>query len=280
MSFSLGAVNVLSLCFKVGILEKVVLGEIVERLGSFLEVIDLRPVFIAFALLSLNAVLDVDDEGDAFALYLHPALTGIASGNAFLDAFFGVVFTDDLCTGESLLSYGTEGDILAGFDFVSGFLHELQELIVVLRGDDKTVNRLLELLLPARAFLCLGVLLVVHAFVLRGRYHGQSVFLADFVAQKTQLPVCPLVAPVGVVVHKVDGIEDDMVVAMPFVDVGCDDILVLALEPFVGKLLADLMSNFRRDFAYIERLNEVSGNDFGNLRTLLCRESCHTNQFV
>jgi hypothetical protein len=24
----------------------------------------------------------------------------------------------------------------------------------------------------------------------------------------------------------------------------------------------------------------VSGNDFGNLRTLLCRESCHTNQFV
>ncbi len=68
---------------------------------------------------------------------------------------------------------------------------------------------------------------------------------------------------------------DDMVVAMPFVDVGCDDILVLALEPFVGKLLADLMSDFRRDFAYIERLNEVSGNDFGDLRTLLCREiSC------
>ena len=100
-------------------------------------------------------------------------------------------------------------------------------------------------------------------------------FLADFVAQKPQLLVCPLVAPVGVVVHKVDGIEDDMVVAMPFVDVGCDDILVLALEPFVCKLLADLMSNFRRNFTYIEGLNEVSGNDFWDLRSLLCREiSC------
>src|SRR5699024_2534099 len=66
-----------------------------------------------------------------------------------------------------------------------------------------------------------------------------------------------------------------MVVAMPFVDVGCNDILILALEPFVGKLLADLMGNFWRDFAYIEGLNEMSGNNFWDLRSLLCCEiSC------
>lgn len=69
--------------------------------------------------------------------------------------------------------------------------------------------------------------------------------LADFIAQKPQLSVCPLITPVGMIVHKVDGIEDDMVVAMSFVDMRCDDILILFLEPFVCKLLANLMSNFR-----------------------------------
>ena len=54
----IGAVDVFYLSFKVSILEKIILGEIVERLSSFLEIIDLRPVFISFALLSLDAVLD------------------------------------------------------------------------------------------------------------------------------------------------------------------------------------------------------------------------------
>ena len=158
--------DVLYLSLKVRVLEKIILGEIVERLSSFFEVIDLRPVFIAFALLSLDAVLDVDDEGDAFALGLHPALARIASLNAFFDTLFGIVLTDGFCTSKTLLSLSSERDILAGFDFISGFLHEFQELIVVFRSDDQPVNRLLEFLLPARSFLCLGVLLVVHAFAL------------------------------------------------------------------------------------------------------------------
>lgn len=78
-------------------------------------------------------------------------LARIASLNAFLDALFGVIFFDGFCTREPLLTLGAEGNVLAGFDFVIGFLHHFQELIVVLYRDDTPINGLLELLFPVRS---------------------------------------------------------------------------------------------------------------------------------
>ena len=78
---------------------------------------------------------------------------------------------------------------------------------------------------------------------------------ADSVAKLAQLPVCPFVAPVAVIVYEVHGIEDNVIMAMPFVNVGSDHILIFAFKPFIGKLLADLMCHFRLDFTNIERLN-------------------------
>ena len=68
---------------------------------------------------------------------------------------------------------------------------------------------------------------------------------AYLVAELAKLPVGALVAAVAVKVHEVDSIEDDVIVSMTFVDVGGDHILILALEPFIGKLFADLMRLFR-----------------------------------
>lgn len=57
----IGAVNVLNLFLKIGILQEIVFSKIVERFRSFFEIVDLRPVFISLAFLSLDAVLNIND---------------------------------------------------------------------------------------------------------------------------------------------------------------------------------------------------------------------------
>lgn len=171
--------NVLNLFLKISILQKVVFSQIVERFRSFFEIVDLSPMFISLAFLSLDAVLNINDKRDTFAGSLHLTLAGIVSLNAFLDALFGVVLSDGFCSCETLLTFGTEGDVFADFDFISGILHQLQELIIVLCHDDVSVNGQLEFLLPARAAFGFGVLLVAHAFALRGRDDRETVFFAE-----------------------------------------------------------------------------------------------------
>ena len=97
-------------------------------------------------------------------------------------------------------------------------------------------------------------------------------FLADFIAELAHFPICPLVAPIGMVVYKVDGIEDDVIMAMPLVDVCGNHILILAFQPFVGKLLSDFMCLFRRDSSDVEGLDQVSGNHLRHLHSLLRSE--------
>ena len=53
------------------------------------------------------------------------------------------------------------------------------QIIVILRCNDKPVDGLLEFLLPARAALGFGVLLVAHAFVLRGRDNREKMCIRD-----------------------------------------------------------------------------------------------------
>ena len=49
-------------------------------------------------------------------------------------------------------------------------------------------------------------------------------FLTDFVAELAHFPVGSPIASVGMIVYKVYGIEDDVIMAMPLVDVGGDHI--------------------------------------------------------
>ena len=75
-------------------------------------------------------------------------------------------------------------------------------------------------------------------------------------------------------VHIIHGIEDDVIMAMPLVDVGSNHILVLALEPFVRKLFPDLVSFFRRHFTDVKRLDQMTGKYLRHLHSLLhCKVS-------
>lgn len=91
------------------------------------------------------------------------------------------------------------------------------------------VYRLPELLLPACPALGFGVLLVVHALALRGWDHRKSMLFAYLVAELAKLSVGALVAAVTVKVHEVDSIEDDVIMAVAFVDMGSDHILIFPL---------------------------------------------------
>src|SRR5699024_9248816 len=77
------------------------------------------------------------------------------------------------------------------------------------------------------------------------------------------------VTSVGMIVHKVDGVEDDVIMAMSLVYVGSDHIFILPFEPFVCKLLADFVRLFRRNFSNIERLDQVPGNYLRHLHSPL-----------
>ena len=111
--------NVLDFLFKVSILQKVVLSQIVEGTRSLFENGELRFVFVTFAADEPDALLNVADEGDTPARGRHLALAVPAPLNALFDPVLGVVVSDGLCTGKTLLSLSTEGDVFSGLDFIS-----------------------------------------------------------------------------------------------------------------------------------------------------------------
>ena len=208
-----------------------------------------------------DPLLNISDERDALRRGLSLTSSGRPSGNPLLDAFLGVVLSDGFRPGKPLLTFSAEGDIFAGLDFITGFLHKPQKIIVVLGCDDKPVDGLLEFLLPARAAFGFGVLLVAHALVLRGRDNRETVFLTEPVANLTHIIVNPLIALVCVVVHKVNRIENQMVMNMVFVNVSGQHILIFSSEDFICKLLANLVGKLRCDLSNFKGLGHMTGYD-------------------
>ena len=205
--------------------------------------------------------LNISDKRDALRRGLSLTSSGRPSGNTLLDAFLGVVLSDGLRTGKPLLTFSAEGDVFAGLNFITGFLHKPQKIIVVLGCDDKPVDGLLELLLPARAAFGFGVLLVAHALVLRGRDNRETVFLTEPVADLTHIIVNPLVALVCVVVHEVNRVENQVVMNMILVNVSGQHILIFSTEDFICKLLADLVGKLRCDLSNFKGLDHMTGYD-------------------
>ena len=253
--------NILDLLLKIGVLEQVVVREIVERPCRFLEDSELCFMLVTLAVDKPDPLLNISDERDALRRGLSLTFSGRPSGNPLLDAFLGVVLSDGFRPGKPLLTFSAEGDVFAGLDFITGFLHEPQKVIVVLRCNDKPVDGLLELLLPARAAFGFGVLLVAHAFVLRGRDNRETVFLTEPVADLAHIVVNPLVALVCVVVHEVNRIENQVVMNMVFVNVSGQHILIFSFEDFICELLADLVGKLRRDLSDFKGLDHMTGYD-------------------
>ena len=257
----IGTVNILNLLLKIGVLKQIVFREIVECPCRFLEDSELCFMLVTLAVDKPDPLLNISDERDALRRGLSLASSGRPSGNPLLDAFLGVVLSDSFRPGKPLLTFSTEGDVFASLDFISGFLHEPQKIIVVLRRDDEPVDGLLEFLLPARAAFGFGVLLVAHAFVLRGRNNRETVFLTEPVADLAHIIVNPLIALICVVVHEVNRIENQVVMNMVFVNVSGQHILIFSSEDFICKLLADLVGKLRCDLSDFKGLDHMTGYD-------------------
>ena len=105
-------------------------------------------------------------------------------------------------------------------------------------------------------------------------------FRAYLITELTQLPIGSFVAPVSMIVHIIYGIEDDVIMTMPLVDVGSNHILILALEPFVRKLLSDFMSLFRRHFTDVKGLDQMTGKHLRHLHSLLRRKVSRPLKFL
>ena len=63
------------------------------------------------------------------------------------------------------------------------------------------------------------------------------------------------------VVHKVNRIENQMVMNMVLVNVSGQHILMFSSEDFICKLLADLVGKFRRDLSDFKGLDHMTGYD-------------------
>ena len=98
---------------------------------------------------------------------------------------------------------------------------------------------------PACSSLGLGVLFIAHALALRGRNYGETVFFAEPVTCLAHIIVDFLVTLVCVMIHKVHGIENQVIMNMVFINMGGQHILILPGEDFIRKLLADLMGKLR-----------------------------------
>lgn len=100
--------NILGLLLKIGILQEVVFGKVIEGSGRFFEDCELGLMLIAFAPNGVNPALDVAYEGDASGCSPRGMPAGVPALNAFLDSILGVVFTNGFCTGKAFLSFGSE----------------------------------------------------------------------------------------------------------------------------------------------------------------------------
>ena len=118
------AVNILDLLLKVGVLKQIVFRKIVECPRRFLEDRELGFMLIALAVDEPDPLLNISDERDALRCGLSLASAGRPSANPLLDAFLGVVLSDGFRPGKPLLTFSAEGDVFAGLDFLTGFLHE------------------------------------------------------------------------------------------------------------------------------------------------------------
>ena len=90
-----------------------------------------------------------------------------------------------------------------------------------------------------------------------GRDNRQPVFPAQSVADAADLCVAFAVGNVLLMLRKIHGTENDVIMAMLLVDVGGDDILILATENFIGKLPPNLVGLRIADLTRLKGLYQM-----------------------
>jgi len=130
-----------------------------------------------------------------------------------------------------------------------------QEVIKGFGNGNEPVNSNFQLLLIACPFPLRVPFSVLLAALRAGRNNGQPIFSAQPVADMADLRIAFAVGNVLLVFRKIHSTENDMVMAMLLVDVGSNDILILAAEDFIGKLPPDLVGLRIADLARLTGLS-------------------------
>ena len=96
------------------------------------------------------------------------------------------------------------------------------------------------------------------ALIPAGDDDGQAVFSAQPITDPAYLMVAALVGVVVLVVGEADRIEDQMIVNMPFINMGGKYKLVLATQYFFCQLHPDLMGFLWRHLPRLKSLDQVA----------------------
>ena len=89
--------------------------------------------------------------------------------------------------------------------------------------------------------------------------NGQPVFPAQLITYVPYAVVTALIGIVLMVVNKVDRTKNDMVMDMPFVYVGSQDVFMLSLCYRVGKLFSDCVGFLTVHLSRFKRLYQMKG---------------------
>ena len=107
------------LAFQFSIAAYPVFGQEIHGLGGLFQIVQLRPMGEACALLCLNVILDINEQADLPVLLFQLAGRSGASSNPGGKGFFGVIHTKGFQTGEPFLIRCFGGDILAALNLIT-----------------------------------------------------------------------------------------------------------------------------------------------------------------
>ena len=186
-----------------------------------------HPLLVARRLLGLDVVFQINPQGNSFTLFGHSGDN--AALDTFFDCFLGVGFPQSLAAGKAFLSGSAERNKFSRFDLIALRPHEPQEVVKVFGLRDGGVNGGFQLRFPARPF-PLGVPFgVALALALAGLHHGQSVFLTQPVAGTPDVGIALFIGNVLALIHHIHRTENNVIMNVSFVYVGCQHIGVFSL---------------------------------------------------
>ena len=186
-------------------------GEKVHGGGRPFQILNGCPPLVSGALLSLDVVLNINEQVDIFA-----ALPGLLGGTGASDnpggnGFFCIIGAQGFEPGKPFLVRRPGGDILSPLDLVSFSLQPGKQIFQAGGHGDQPVDGGFQLCLVAGAVLCGLMLNVALALILAGDDDGQAVFFAQPVAGPAYLVIAALVGMVVLVVGETDRIKNQMV---------------------------------------------------------------------
>ena len=91
----------------------------IHGLGGLFQIVQLRPMGEARALLCLDVVLDINEQADLSVTLLRLLRWSGASGDPGGKGFFGIIYAKGFQTGEPFLIRCFGGDILAALDLIT-----------------------------------------------------------------------------------------------------------------------------------------------------------------